>query len=220
MLKKDQESISRLNQLEAEFTARERETMAVHERALEKRRQEIEASIAVRERELEARHGDISEKLYAQYHSERLIWESQKLDVLNADRQALRADFEKKEMFLNQKLDAELAKHRAESARREEELAARKDELEKNYYAELERGRAAIDKMRKEQEAALNAKFAEMDEEHNRLTLWVLKKEDEYIKKSAVKEQHLQSKWEENEAALRANYERRIKELEEKLRKP
>ena len=95
-----------------------------------------------------------------------------------------------------------------------------KDELEKNYYAELERGRAAIDKMRKEQETALNVKFAEMDEEHNRLTLWVLKKEDEYIKKCTAKEQHLQGKWEENEAVLRAHWDRRIKELEEKLRKP
>ena len=74
--------------------------------------------------------------------------------------------------------------------------------------------------MRKEQEAALNAKFAEMDEEHNRLTLWVLKKEDEYIRKCTAKEQHVQGKWEEDEAVLRVNYERRIKELEEKLRKP
>jgi hypothetical protein len=53
--------------------------------------------------------------------------------------------------------------------RREEEFSARKDELEKNYYAELERSRAALDKLRAELEAGLAAKFRELEEEKSRL---------------------------------------------------
>ena len=48
-------------------------------------------------------------------------------------------------------------------------VCARKDELEKNYYAELERSRAALDKLRAELEGKLAAKFRELDEEKNRL---------------------------------------------------
>ncbi len=183
---------------------------------MQKRRPDPAPPLDAREKDLEAKYVELSEKLYSQYHSEQLVWQSQRLEVLNADRQTLRADFEKKEMLLSQKLDAELAKHRAESVRREEEFSARKDELEKNYYAELERGRAAIDKMRKEVETSLNTKLKEIDEEHNRLTTWVLKKEEEYIKKSEQKEQQLQHRLNESEAQLRERYERRIKELEEK----
>ena len=87
---------------------------------------------------------------------------------MNTERQALRADFEKKEAALNEKFDAELAKQRADRVRREEEFAAKKDELEKNYYAELERSRASLDKLRAELEARLTAKFRELDEEKNR----------------------------------------------------
>ena len=206
--------------LEAEAAAREKAAMAAQEKLLEMRRQEIEDALVHGEKELEAKHKELSEKLYPQYHSERLAWESQKLEALNSARQSLRADFEKKEMLLNQKLDSELIKHRTEALRREEEFAARKTELEKNYYSELERGRAVVDKMRKEQETALYAKFKELDEEQNRLTIWVLKKEEEYIKKGALKEQALQHKWEESEAALKESYERRIAELEQKARKP
>ena len=53
--------------------------------------------------------------------------------------------------------------------RREEEFAARKDELEKTYYTELERSRAALDKLRAELEQKLAAQFRELEMEKNKL---------------------------------------------------
>lgn len=201
---------------EAEAGRREKERVALEEHGLARRREELESLMRQKEGELEKRYLQLSSGLSTELDKERGCWETHKLEVLNQERQALRADFEKKEMLLNQKFDAELAKNRAENARRDEELSARKNELEKKYYAELERGRAAIDKMREAQEAALHAKFKEIDDEHTRLTLWILAKEEEYSKKCGLKEQELQRTWEENEAALREHYERRIKEFEEK----
>ena len=48
----------------------------------------------------------------------------------------------------------------------------------------------------------------------------MLKKEEDYIIKCGLKETQLQKQWDEKEALLRENYERRIQELEERARRP
>ena len=150
--------------------ARERSAQAAQDKALDKKRLDLESAFARREKDLDKKYAELSEKLYAQYQAERSVWEARKLEVLNADRQALRADFEKKEALLHEKFDEELAKHRADRVRREEEFSARKDELEKAYYAELERSRGSLDKLRAKLEADLAVKFRELEEEKNRLS--------------------------------------------------
>jgi hypothetical protein len=121
-----------------------------------------------REKELDKKYAELSEKLRSQHQAEVSVWETRKMDLLNTERQALRADFEKKEAALSQKLEEELARNRADRVRREEEFSARKDELEKNYYDELERSRAALDKLRAGLEAEFSAKFRELEAEKNR----------------------------------------------------
>jgi len=155
--------------LEAEFMSREKAAMAAADKSLEKRRQELEAAMARREKELDKKYDELSGKLHAQYQAERSVWESKKLDLINAERQALRADLEKKEASLSQKLEEELARNRADRVRREEEFAAKKDALEKNYYDELERSRAALDKLRAEMQTAFEEKSRKLEEEKNRL---------------------------------------------------
>jgi len=155
--------------LEMDFLSREKTALAALEKAFEKRRQELETALARKEKELEKKYQGFSERFSADIHRERSTWETKKLEVLNAERQALRADFEKKEALLTQRLDEELAKNRADRVRREEEFSARKDELEKTYYAELERSRAALDKLRTELAAEVGAKFIELEQERNRL---------------------------------------------------
>ena len=120
----------------------------------------------------------MSEKFSAQYQRERSEWESKKLELLNAEQRALQAAFEKKEAVQSQKLDEELAKRRAERLRLEEEFAARKDALENDYYAELERARSSLDKLRAGLEAGLDARARELEEQRNRLTEKKANKED------------------------------------------
>ena len=62
-----------------------------------------------------------------------------------------------------------MARNREDKLKREETLAAKKNELEKKYYAELELSSSAIDKLRLELEKKFTAKFRELEEEKNRL---------------------------------------------------
>ena len=59
-----------------------------------------------------------------------------------------------------------------------------------------------------------------MEDEQNRLTSWVLKKEEDYLIKCGLKDAELQKRWDEKEAQLREKYESRIKELEERASRP
>ena len=130
----------------------------------------------------------------------------------------MRSEFEKKEAAINQKLDDELLRSRQERARADEELFAKKEELEKGYYSELERSRAAFEKTKKEQEARIQRMSEELEEEENRLTVWTLQKEEEYAKKYAAREKDLMRLWDEKQAAMEKDYEARIKDLEERLK--
>ena len=203
--------------LESEASIREKSALAAQEKAADMRQQEIESSLARRDRELDKKYSELSEKLNTQFRGEKAAWEAQKLSVLNADRQTLRSEFEKKEAALNQKFDDELARNRQEKSRMDEELSAKEEELEKTYYAELERSRAAFEKTKKGYEAQLQGKFEDLEKEQNRLTAWMLQKEEEYARKYQARETELIRLWEEKQAALEKANEARIKELETKL---
>ncbi|MEK7721581.1 MAG: hypothetical protein AAB359_04245, partial [Elusimicrobiota bacterium] len=161
--------------LEAEFQLREKNLLASQENAFEKKRLGFENAMDRREKEMDRKYADMSEKLHAQARSEKTVWESKKIETLNSERQALRSEFEKKEAILNQKLDEELTRRRTDRIRRDEEISAKKDELEKNYYAELERSRTELDKLRSELEAGMTARFRELDEQKNKLAAARLK---------------------------------------------
>ena len=88
---------------------------------------------------------------------------------MNTERQNLRADFEKKESLLKKHLEEQMARNREDKIKREESLASKKNELEKQYYAELERSSAELDKLRLELEKKFTAKFRELEEAKNRL---------------------------------------------------
>jgi len=156
-------------ELENQLTAREKKYVISTDKALEKRRAALEKEFARREEELQAHYDKLVEDFNRTMRTARDQWEEEKNSVINAERQNLRADFEKKESLLKKHLEEQMARNREDKLKREETLAAKKNELEKKYYAELELSSSAIDKLRLELEKKFTAKFRELEEEKNRL---------------------------------------------------
>ena len=128
----------------------------------------------------------------------------------------MRAEFEKKEALLSQKLDEELSKSKQQRIRLEEEASAKKNDLEKFYYGEVEKSRTALDKLRLEMENGIKSKFRELEEEKTRLTMLIAQKEEEYVAQYQKKEEELLNYWGNKQRELQLKYERALKAEKEK----
>jgi len=206
----------KMARIEAEAARREKDRSALEEKNLAKRRDELENLARQKENELEKRYLQLSSDLSAGLEKERAYWETHKLEVLNQERQSMRSEFEKKEALLSQKLDEELSKSKQQRIRLEEEASSKKNELEKFYYAEVEKSRTALDKLRLELENRIKAKFRELEEEKTRLTMLIAQKEEEYVAQYQKKEEELLAYWGQKQKELELKYERALKAEKDK----
>jgi hypothetical protein len=202
--------------LEAEAARREKERSALEEKNLAKRREELENLMRQKEAELEKRYLQLSTGLSAELDKERGYWEAHKLDTINQERRGMRAEFEKKEALLAQKLDEELSKSKQQRLRFEEEFSAKKDDLEKFYFDEVGKSRLALDKLRLELENRIKARFRELEEEKTRLIMITAQKEEEYVAQYQKKEEELLIYWDNKHQELKMKYERALKTEKDK----
>jgi len=128
----------------------------------------------------------------------------------------MRAEFEKKEALLAQKLDEELSKSKQQRLRFEEEFSAKKDDLEKFYFDEVGKSRLALDKLRLELENRIKARFRELEEEKTRLIMITAQKEEEYVAQYQKKEEELLIYWDNKHQELKMKYERALKTEKDK----
>ncbi len=202
--------------LEAESARREKDRSALDEKSLAKRREELENLMRQKEGDLEKRYLQQAADLAAESNKQRIHWESHKADVLDQERQGMRSEFEKKEALLTQKLDEELARGKQQRLRLEEEFSAKKNDLERSYYMEMEKSRTALDKLRIEMENKTKAKFRELEEEKTRLTMLTAQKEEEYVTQHQKKEEELLKFWARKQQELQLKYEKALKQEKDK----
>ena len=205
-----------MGKLETDYLEKEKKSIDRYEKNFYKRRQELETHFKNKETDFDKTQNEVKFKLTNDWEKVQNNWEGQKIEMLNKDRQALRSEFEKKEMILSQEFEKELSKNKNYKLKLEEELQKKRQEMEQFYYAELEKSRAILEKTRGELEIKIKDKFKELEDKKNKLTMLVCQKEEEYAEEYQKKETQLYEYWNQKNTELKENYENRIKNLTQK----
>jgi len=119
---------SKLAQLEGHFLHKEKSLIMEHDKRLFKRQEDLEAVMRQKEITMENRLRETEKTLQAQWAQREAVWESQKRDIFEQEKQTLRAEFEKKEKILCQKSDEEAVRYKELKTKLEDEYQRSKND--------------------------------------------------------------------------------------------
>jgi len=227
----------RQQETEGMLTQKEKDLIVTYENQLFKARTEMEASFRSREEALELKYLESEKRSATERVSRETAWNMQKQEVVERELAGLRREFEEKQATVTVTQD-DLEKKFDERRKALENTHDKQTrELESAVAQERDSVRAFHEKRSKELEEAYTEKFSELEKDKNRLAINLQQKEDELheqfqkneserrkawaIKQLELSQLHKdkQRKMTEERDSNQKDYERRVRELELRIKR-